>query len=381
MHHRGVIIVACAGWLAGSSAIGAQAARGWTLDARPQLILGGEQESTGVLETVVGATRLRDGSILVGDHGEQALRLYSATGALLRTFGRKGGGPGEITYLVRMFRCGDSLYTFDADNGYRLSVFTLDGRYVRASRFTGPGGQGPYQSACNAAGMFAHLGWENRRDMRPGAFRSLVPVWLSRADSGVVRLVDSIPGSERWGTTRDGKLTGTRPMPLGKQPVLGIGRSHLYVGSADRYTIQAFDLQGRPASALQRPGEGARVSRADVEALIAQEAAGRSAEIRDRIEKAYAEIELPQSLPAYTALVTDADDLVWVRAYARPGSPHANWTVFASNGRMVTEIRVPADLEIYEIGKDYVLGRYLSPDVGTPEVRLYRLVRGQVARP
>jgi hypothetical protein len=30
---------------------------------------------------------------------------------------------------------------------------------------------------------------------------------------------------------------------------------------------------------------------------------------------------------------------------------------------------------VYEIGRDYVLGRYIDPELEVPEVREYRLVR------
>jgi hypothetical protein len=370
----------CALLLGGASGARSQAPAAWALSAQPRLVIGSEDEQSALLTSAVGATRLPDGSILVGDNGDYALRHFSATGAPLRTFGRKGSGPGEVTYLVGMLRCGDTVYTRDADNGARISVFTLAGRYVREFRFTGPGAAHPYRSACNAAGVFAHHGWENRSDMRPGVFRSRVPVWLTRSDSGVVRFIDSLPGSERWGIARDGKMAGTGPLPLGKEPVIGIGRNRVFMGSADTYVVQAFDLQGRKVAALQRPGEPIRVTRADFDAFIDRQAAGKSDEVRERIVKGWANVELPKTLPAYTALVTDADDLVWVRGYARPGTAHASWSVFTSGGSFVTEVRLPADLEVYEIGKDYVLGRFLSPDVGTPEIHLYGLVRGPVPR-
>jgi hypothetical protein len=38
---------------------------------------------------------------------------------------------------------------------------------------------------------------------------------------------------------------------------------------------------------------------------------------------------------------------------------------------------MPKHLEVYEIGRDYVLGRYLDPDESVPLVRMYRLTRGR----
>lgn len=354
----------------------AQAPRTWPLSAQPTLVLGGEKETSGFLSNVTGATRMSDGSVMVGDLGDHALRLYSAKGVLQRAFGRKGAGPGEIGYLARMFRCGDSVYTFDIEHGPRVSVFTLDGRYVRVFRFAAPLGESsPYASACNAAGVFVHHGWGNRTGVRPGLHRSMVPLWLTGADSVLRRVVDSIPGSERWGQTRGGKLVGTRPLPLGRQPVIGIGRNRVYAGSADQYAISVFDLQGRSLPPLQRAVAPRPVVKADVDAVIDEQVAGRSDEVRKRVAESIEQITLPKTLPPYSHLVIDREDHVWVRAYASGGAAQAIWSVFSPTGQLVAEVKAPAALEIYEIGRDYLLGRFVDADVGTPEVRLYTLTR------
>jgi hypothetical protein len=42
----------------------------------------------------------------------------------------------------------------------------------------------------------------------------------------------------------------------------------------------------------------------------------------------------------------------------------------------VAEVQLPVDLEVYEIGLDYVLGRFLNAEESIPQVRMYRLRRG-----
>jgi hypothetical protein len=371
-----------AAWLlmafADTRVLATQPSTRWTISAAPTLRIGGDEDARHLLAVVVGATRLPDGGFLVGDRSDHGLSFYDARGAYVRSVGRKGSGPGELAYLARLWRCGDSLYTHDIENGHRISVFTLDGRYTRAFRFSAPdaGGQ-PYQSACNADGVFGHLGWERRSDMRAGVFRSMVPLWLSRADSGVRVVLDSVPGSERWGAVRDGKPAGTGPLPLGKQPVLGVGRNRVYVGSADRYALQVFDLQGKRLAPLVKEEPPRPRTSADLEALIDAQTAGRSAEVRARVAQGYGAMDLPKTLPAYTALTVDALDHVWVRAYARPNAGTAVWSVFTPTGALVAEVWLPAGLEVFEIGRDYVLGRLVDVDAGTPEVHVYRLTRGQ----
>ncbi len=352
----------------------AQPAR-WTVAPSPSVRLGHDPDDTlATFALIESATRLSDGSIIVGDRADYALKRFAPDGRLLQRFGRKGTGPGEIDYLARMSRCGDSLYTYDVE-GYRQQVFTLDGRYVRLYRWSGPGNS-PYRSACNAAGRFVHYGWETRSsEMKGGPFRVRVPLWMSPADSTHGPVLDSIPGADRWGLVVDGTFRGTRPLPLGKEPVIGIGRNRLYVGTADSFAIAVLDFQGRRVGTLRRDAAPLPTTREDIRDYIELEIAADGEQYRERYERRYAEMEFPPTLPAYTALVVDAEDLVWVRAFPRGTGPTARWSVFAPTGALVAEVEVPRYLEVFEIGRDYLLGRYFDPVEAMPEVRLYRLTR------
>jgi len=349
----------------------------WALEAKPTVTIGtDDSDPAAILEAIVFATRLPDGSILIGDQGDFVLKVFAPNGTLRKSFARKGGGPGEVRFLGRMFRCGDSVYTYDIQEGHRMSVFTLEGRYVRTFRFhTPPGQRVPYNSACNPSGRFVHIGWGANNEIKAGLHRSVVPVWLSAADSGAPRMIDSVPGSERWGTVRENRLVGTRPLPLGKQPVVGIGRSRAYVGSGDRFQVRVFDLSGDPQEPLQRSEAPAAVSREDIRDEIDRAVASAGEARRAAVERSYGEITLPSTLPAYTALVVDADDHVWIRPFPRGASATVRWSVFAPTGKLVAEVAVPEHLEVHEIGRDYVLGRFLDPEEGIPQVRQYRLTR------
>jgi hypothetical protein len=350
----------------------------WTLDTTPRLILGAdEDDATKQFSVVVSATRLADGSVLVGDRSDHALRLFSPTGELRGSFARKGGGPGEVRYLGKMWRCGDSVYTYDIEEGYRISVFALDGRYARTFRFSAIGAQVPNRTACNRSGDFVHLGWGSQGDMKPGAFRSMVPVWMSRADGERGGTMDSVPGSERWGLTHEGRFVGTRPRPLGKQPVIGIGRNRVYLGSADRFHVRALDFAGRQVGEFVRDEPARPVTKVDIRGEIEHAVATAGEKARSGVERSYAAIEFPTTLPAYTTLLVDESDFVWVRPFARAGETLVRWSVFSPTGSLAAEVDVPAHLEVFEIGRNYVLGRYFDPDEAIPQVRVYRLERGR----
>lgn len=371
-----IAIVTTLAFLLAATVAEPQAPAKWAIEPTPLVTIGrSEADTNDLLTTVVGATRIPDGTILVGDHGSFALRLFSAEGKPLRMFGRKGAGPGEIAYLRSLLRCGDSLVTLDVE-GQRTSVFSVDGRYVRSFRFGSPQpGRPSYRTVCNRGGVFAHFGWESMNDMKGGAYRAAVPFWLSGADSVVGRVIGSFPGSERYGLVVDNQMRGSRPLPLGKQTDIALAQDRLYIGTADRYEILAFDLSGRQVGTIRSRRSNTETTRDDIAYAREREIATAGEARRTAIERDYATLPFPKTVPAYAALRVDASDHLWVQDYPRVRSPNVTWSVFDREGRQVAEVALPVHLEVYEIGADYVLGRFMDPDEAIPQVRLYRLSR------
>jgi hypothetical protein len=85
----------------------------------------------------------------------------------------------------------------------------------------------------------------------------------------------------------------------------------------------------------------------------------------------------PKTLPAFSSLLIDRSGLVWAQEHPRSTASTTAWTVFDAGGRRVSTISLPTHLEVYEIGDDYVVGRFLDPDASIPQVRVYRLRRGR----
>lgn len=362
-----------------STSLSAQPAAPSALSAQPTLTLGlDDTDPNALLQVIVFATRLPDGSILVGDRGEFALKQFDASGRFRRAFARNGSGPGEVRYLGRMFRCGDMVLTYDIQEGHLMSVFNLDGRFERSFRWrTPPEQRVPYASACNAAGDFVHVGWPGSGSMRPGVHRTRVPVWMSRADSSAPRMLDSVGGSERWGQVVERRLVGSRPLPLGKEPVVAVGGSRAFVGDADRFMLAGYDIAGNRVASLERAEAPIAITPADIRDEIERAVAESGESRRAGVERSYAEITFPTTVPAYTHLVVDAEDFAWVRSFPRSGAREARWSVFSPSGTFVREVAIPTHLEVFEIGRDYVLGRYLDPEEAIPQVRLYRLERSR----
>lgn len=348
----------------------AQSPSRWTVSSTPTVRIGtGDSDTTGLLAFVTGATRLPSGSIIVADRAPFSLLEFDARGRFVRRFARKGSGPGEIDYPASLFRCGSQYLTNDIANGPRINVYALNGTFLRAFRFrTPPGAPAVYNSACNPRGQFVHFAFENGGGI--GVYRKPVAFWVSGSDSTVSVTLGAFPGSERWGSK-----SGSRPLPLGRQPAVAIGRDRVYVGTADRYEINVFSTAGTPLPSITRAVASIAVTPADVEAALESEISQFGERNRKSITEQYAVMTLPKTLPPYRALIVDAADLLWVQDFPRTGSAGVTWRVFGTDGRSIAEVTLPASLEVYEIGLDYVLGRAIDENDGVPNVRLYALRR------
>ena len=387
--HAAKQLMVCAtvlGHLFGAGSVGAQAKRdktgiardvGLAVSTAPTLVIGGnEADESTTFDAIVGATRLPDGRLLIGDRGEFNLRVFSAAGKQLQRFGRKGSGPGEMVYLAALNRCGDTIYALDIENGHRVSVFSIDLHYKREFRFAAPvvGGP-PYRSSCNSAQRFLQYGWEDHRQMKAGVFRTNVPFWYAGASEQPGVSFAEFPGSERWGTVAGGRVSGTRPLPFGKEAIVAIGSRHGYIGTGETYEIMVFDLAGKRVGTIRDLVTPSPVTPADIKAQIDLDVANQNESQRKRYTADFMSMKLPITMPAYNAFRVDAMDLLWVQDYPRALSKTVRWSVFMPDGKVVGRVMLPRTLDVFEIGSDYILGRFMDAEVAIPQVHVYRLTR------
>jgi hypothetical protein len=344
----------------------------WAVDPTPLLEIADNDPTGDVrLGETVHVTRLPDGGVLVSDRDLHALRFFDAQGTFVRAVGRKGTGPGEFEYIATAWRCGDSLFVQEIAAS-RMSVHALDGSLVRAMPAVEfAGGSPSFHSACNAVGTFVHHGWYPFREDAPvGRQRATVPVWLASATGEQRVELGEVPGPEfvAYGY-------GAGPALLGRTPQLAIGQRSVYVGTADSAVVQVFTLAGELAGVRRLPGPPRRVTEADLERAKRLDSAGQSAAQQRQTREEWALDTPPTTLPAYDAMLVDADDHLWVRRFPAAGDEHAEWTVFDPDGTLVATVLLPPLLTVHEIGRDHIAGIVQDPFTGTHAVLVLSLTR------
>jgi DNA-binding beta-propeller fold protein YncE/tetratricopeptide (TPR) repeat protein len=87
------------------------------------------------------------GDIYIADTGNNRVRVFSPHGACLRTWGEKGGGPGEFDEPGGIAVMNGKVFVSDTDN-HRIQIFDKDGNYIDSfgtkgsapKEFRNPGG-------------------------------------------------------------------------------------------------------------------------------------------------------------------------------------------------------------------------------------------------
>lgn len=162
---------------------------------------------------------------------------------------------------------------------------------------------------------------------------------------------------------------------FGKQTAIAMGNTRLYVGTAERPEVLAIDLTTRNIDTITVPWTPALLTpemiAAEKALLLATSPADRHAGIERDFETAH----FPDTLPPYADIKVDARDLLWIQGYPTTGAAGVPWTIVSPEFRPMATVALPAHLEVFEIGEDYVLGRFVDPIESIPEVRMYRLRR------
>lgn len=70
------------------------------------------------------------------------------------------------------------------------------------------------------------------------------------------------------------------------------------------------------------------------------------------------EVPFPERIPVYRRLLLDAEQHVWAERFRPPWETDPTWYVFDEQGAWLGEVATPPGLHVFEIGTDYVLGRY-----------------------
>ena len=330
-----------------------------TLTVTPLLDLALHVDDSVLIGRLVHATRMTDGRIVAVDADGEQLVVLDSTGALLAHIGRPGAGPGEFDNPSWVGRChGDSLFVWDASHA-RISVFDPLGGYVR--QFTPPVAS-PFRMACNGLGLLAAFDASSvpfgppRPGVEPEDLRGPLLIFNAAGDT-----LGGIAGV-RIGQSR----------VLGPLASLGLRGDELFVGVSDSATFRRFNTQGtelaRDTIPMQAQPMSDSVYQAELDRLSGF--AGAMEPMRSRIREMLAGSPKPSHRPLYQSMFVSPNGTIWL-VTSLALDPTTTLLSRDASGRLSTA-ELPAGVEAFEIGDDYLLGRIRAED-GQERLVMYRI--------
>ncbi|UCF18481.1 MAG: hypothetical protein JSU87_11080 [Gemmatimonadota bacterium] len=359
---------------------------GWRLSQRPILNLG-EIESAPEyqLYRVFDAVRLDDGRVVVANSGANELRFYDSTGSYLGSAGREGGGPGEFEGLRSLTTLAeDSLLTYDWRQR-RISVFDSKGAFSRSFTPEPLAGTAAFadQVAPLANGSFLIKAQSiGAGGVMDGLRSDTLSLLLCDGEGALLDTLMTFAGGERlYKTARSGDHISVmvRGRLWSPEPQLAAYSDGYFFGSGDSFEVGYYSS----ASGLQRlirlHQPELLVTDQDIERYKREEMEEIDDENdRRRFEEALADMPFTQTFPAYDALLVDSEGNLWLEEYPSPGlEAPSTWKVFDNAGVLLGTVETPYRFRPFQIGPDFVLGRWLD-EFDIEHVHLYELLKPEL---
>ena len=327
---------------------------------------------------VSGLQALSLDRLVLANGGSQQVLVFDLDDGLIRTIGGPGDGPGEFGRLQTVLVGADE--TLVAVDLTRQSLIHFDtlGTHLRTIRIDhGPEIRYAFVRDTLTGGRF--LGRIAHQSAIPGSARGLldIPREVIVIESDGQPLPPVLIGST-WYFHYEfgGRLRSLSPALRETWYLAGFGDRVLGVTSSSLGILE-FSLDG----SLRRNMQVAQVPR-DISGAEWAEVIAEDTDIEDQaraaaMRRAYAEIPPPTHWPSSDDLLVDTEGYGWVKHFTAHESDVRTWTVFdLGTGRWVTDVDVPAGLDVQSIDEHRVLGVRRS-ELGEESVEVYSLVRGR----
>lgn len=346
---------------------------GWRIGPRPVVSIGKQYgDEAYLLFYATDATRLSDGRLVVLNYSSAELRVFDGEGIHMDTWGGRGDGPGEFSIPVSQIARlpGDSVIVWNPQFP-SMSVFDPTGNPERKVQVL--------------------QGREPRADpilpvavLRDGSILAGPDLGFETGDSVVVELRDATGAFKSSLGTHLGlerhldyqSRTIYRAI-FGRSLVMEPWGELVVVTPTDRYELQVFAQDGSLARVVRRDHVLRTPSAAHVEGFIEARASRLvDEEAREQRRRGYESVPVAEHLPAFGSVIADALDHLWVEEFVPPGEERQGvlWSVFDPDGRILGFVETPEELEVYEIGADYILGQ-VEDELGVESILVWPLER------
>lgn len=320
----------------------------WSIDTVPETVIGDRpHDPAHELFRVRAAIRLSDGDIAIASQGSSDIRIFDASGDHLRTFGRKGQGPGEFAFLNGMVAAGDSLFVYDWQQ-QRASEFSLTGELLRTIHL-------PFTRAASVGrlsdGAFVSTSFLGGVPRRPrGTQRDSTAIEIIHPSAGKDTIAAAI--ALEWYSHGDNGVPTI--LPFAKHTYVAAAGEYVDVAVSDETGLRRYASNGVLKRVVRIERAPQAITDADWERAKGIFLGDFPEQLKPEQEERWKSVPRAGHLPFFRGLVADADGDIWVREFSI-GTAWTTWLVIQPDGLPWGRVRIPTGTGLMQAGRDRVV--------------------------
>jgi WD40 repeat protein len=302
-----------------------------------------------------------EGKLFVLDTRENCIKIFDSNGKYLKTYGREGGGPGELLQPLQMaVDPEDNIVIYELGNR-RFSVYNNIGTHLYTLSFQkivhnfsiGPNGKYYIEIHEND--------WSGQKDGSLYKISQFTPDLKREIVIDSARILDNK-------YFKSGNLGGNIPMAFHSKIVWSVSPSgKVVVARSEDYSIKIFSSNLELVKEIHHKDERIKVTKQEKENVLNNvKPRGR---VPDYILK---QIEFPVYKPYFSNLNIDHEGYILVQTYKKEDQ-NMIFDVFTKEGKFVNKVSVPAIIVGSLFKKEYFYQINVSEDE-FPKIIRYHLV-------
>ena len=194
-------------------------------------------------------------------------------------------------------------------------------------------------------------------------------VYVRRSSNSVLEELVKRPGRERQTAEIAGGIASFST-PYGPAPYVVAAADRWFYGYGERYEIEVYTKDGTLTDLYRRDKQHRPIT-AEIAAAYREQMS--ESNMPAAVIRMRADMDLPETMPAFRRLVANDNGGLWVENYTR-SSEQPSWAVFRGDGRYLGDVDTPMGAYVRQIGDDFVLVSW-EDELDVEYVQMYELIR------
>jgi hypothetical protein len=303
---------------------------------------------------IAGAVRLPNGTTVVAEENGPRLHFFDTTGALVRSVGRRGDGPGEFQIPQFVGHTGDTVWVYDYAHS-RVTRFDATGALLGTVNLTPPLPSALAIGDLDDGSLVLMGQWASDGSrMTQGLVRDSVAV-VRYANGMRSDTIAVIPGREY---VRRADETGRMVMStavFGRRASAVTWNGQIVLGTQIDRSLRVVGMDGRDRLVLRWPGRDLGLADTELSEWVENQVAAARSDQREGLRVVLESSPRPERRPAYGRLLASRSGELWVSEYSAPDVEPASWDVFSRDGVWLGRVPDPEHLRVLDVGSDWIL--------------------------